>query len=111
MNTLWILPILWLRLPKDVRTNVSDVFMVLSKIQSSKLDWDPSDKLERSISVIQVSDSKQLMIFNVMPQLNKSFLRVYLIFLYKVKYNDLRVLNTVFMEINRNSSIIIYNIR
>ncbi|CAK8538489.1 unnamed protein product [Lathyrus sativus] len=39
------------------RPNVSEVFMVLSKIQSSTLDWDPSDELERSRSVSQVSDS------------------------------------------------------
>ncbi|XP_058748300.1 protein LYK5-like [Vicia villosa] len=40
------------------RPNVSEVFMVLSKIQSSTLDWDPSDELERSRSVSQVSDSR-----------------------------------------------------
>ncbi|CAK8538488.1 unnamed protein product [Lathyrus sativus] len=34
------------------RPNVSEVFMVLSKIQSSTLDWDPSSR-----SVSQVSDS------------------------------------------------------
>ncbi|KAI5433680.1 protein LYK5 [Lathyrus oleraceus] len=35
------------------RPNVSEVFMVLSKIQSSTLDWDPSSR-----SVSQVSDSR-----------------------------------------------------
>lgn len=40
------------------RPNVSEVFMILSKIQSSTLDWDPSDDLERSRSVSQVSDSR-----------------------------------------------------
>ncbi|KAL5101668.1 hypothetical protein RYX36_005995 [Vicia faba] len=39
------------------RPNVSEVFMVLSKIQSSTLDWDPSNELEKSRSVSQVSDS------------------------------------------------------
>lgn len=40
------------------RPNVSEVFMILSKIQSSTLEWDPSDDLERSRSVSQVSDSR-----------------------------------------------------
>lgn len=42
----------------NLRPNVSEVFMVLSKIQSSTLDWDPSDELERSRSVGQVSVSR-----------------------------------------------------
>ncbi|GAU14442.1 hypothetical protein TSUD_249820 [Trifolium subterraneum] len=42
----------------NTRPNVSEVFMVLSKIQSSTLDWDPSDELERSRSGSHVSDSK-----------------------------------------------------
>jgi hypothetical protein len=40
------------------RPNVSEVFMILSKIQSSTLEWDPSDDLERSRSVSQVFDSR-----------------------------------------------------
>jgi len=40
------------------RPQISEVFMTLSKIQSSTLDWDPSDDLERSRSVSQTSDSK-----------------------------------------------------
>ncbi|MED6184769.1 hypothetical protein PIB30_050717 [Stylosanthes scabra] len=39
------------------RPNISEVFMTLSKIQSSTLDWDPSDELERSKSVGKMSDS------------------------------------------------------
>ncbi|XP_045829463.1 protein LYK5-like [Trifolium pratense] len=42
----------------NLRPNVSEVFMVLSKIQSSTLDWDPSDEFERSRSGSHVSDSK-----------------------------------------------------
>nr|KYP71025.1 Protein STRUBBELIG-RECEPTOR FAMILY 8 [Cajanus cajan] len=40
------------------RPQISEVFMTLSKIQSSSLDWDPSDDLERSRSVSQTSDSR-----------------------------------------------------
>ncbi|KAL9316138.1 hypothetical protein ACSQ67_017139 [Phaseolus vulgaris] len=40
------------------RPQISEVFMILSKIQSSTLDWDPSDELERSRSVSQISDSR-----------------------------------------------------
>lgn len=40
------------------RPNVSEVFMILSKIQSSTLEWGPSGDLERSRSVSQVSDSR-----------------------------------------------------
>lgn len=40
------------------RPNISEVFMVLSKIQSSSLDWDPSDDLQRSGSVSQISESR-----------------------------------------------------
>ncbi|KAK7372614.1 hypothetical protein VNO80_06000 [Phaseolus coccineus] len=40
------------------RPQISEVFMTLSKIQSSTLDWDPSDELERSRSVSQISDSR-----------------------------------------------------
>ncbi|XP_061338205.1 protein LYK5 [Gastrolobium bilobum] len=40
------------------RPNISEVFTTLSKIQSSTLDWDPSDELERSRSYSQVSDSR-----------------------------------------------------
>ncbi|KAK7276527.1 hypothetical protein RIF29_17668 [Crotalaria pallida] len=40
------------------RPNIADVLMTLSKIQSSTLDWDPSDELERSRSVSQMSDSR-----------------------------------------------------
>ncbi|WJX59058.1 hypothetical protein P8452_44441 [Trifolium repens] len=42
----------------NLRPNVSEVFMVLSKIHSSTLDWDPSEELERSRSGSHVSDSK-----------------------------------------------------
>ncbi|CAJ1971140.1 unnamed protein product [Sphenostylis stenocarpa] len=40
------------------RPQISEVLMTLSKIQSSTLDWDPSDELERSRSVSQISDSR-----------------------------------------------------
>ncbi|XP_027330956.1 protein LYK5 [Abrus precatorius] len=40
------------------RPNISEVFMTMSKIQSSTLDWDPSDELDRSRSVSQISDSR-----------------------------------------------------
>lgn len=40
------------------RPLIDEVFMTLSKIQSSSLDWDPSDELERSRSVGQISDSR-----------------------------------------------------
>ncbi|KAK7300389.1 hypothetical protein RJT34_11233 [Clitoria ternatea] len=40
------------------RPNISEVFMTLSKIQSSTLDWDPSDELERSRSVSQISATR-----------------------------------------------------
>ncbi|XP_015973614.1 protein LYK5 [Arachis duranensis] len=39
------------------RPNISEVFMTLSKIQSSTLNWDPSDELERFKSVSQMSDT------------------------------------------------------
>ncbi|KAK7320534.1 hypothetical protein VNO77_30089 [Canavalia gladiata] len=40
------------------RPNISEVFMTLSKIHSSTLDWDPSDELERFRFVSQISDSR-----------------------------------------------------
>ncbi|TKY57014.1 LYK5 protein [Spatholobus suberectus] len=40
------------------RPQISEVFMTLSKIQSSSLDWDPSDELERSRSASQIYDSR-----------------------------------------------------
>ncbi|KAL2316992.1 hypothetical protein Fmac_030868 [Flemingia macrophylla] len=40
------------------RPQIAEVFATLSKIQSSSLDWDPSDDLERSRSVSQISDSR-----------------------------------------------------
>ncbi|XP_057441683.1 protein LYK5-like [Lotus japonicus] len=39
------------------RPNISEVLMTLSKVQSTTLDWDPSDELERSRSVSQISES------------------------------------------------------
>ncbi|WVY91934.1 hypothetical protein V8G54_037448 [Vigna mungo] len=42
----------------NARPQISEVFMTLSKIQSSTMDWDPSDELERSRSVSQISDSR-----------------------------------------------------
>nr|BAI79277.1 LysM type receptor kinase [Lotus japonicus]BAI79287.1 LysM type receptor kinase [Lotus japonicus] len=40
------------------RPNISEVFMTLSKVQSSTLDWDPSSEVERSRSVSQISESR-----------------------------------------------------
>lgn len=42
----------------NARPQISEVFMTLSKVQSSTMDWDPSDELERSRSVSQISDSR-----------------------------------------------------
>ncbi|XP_028757978.1 protein LYK5-like [Neltuma alba] len=40
------------------RPGISEVLTTLSKIQSSTLDWDPSDELDRSRSVSQVSEAR-----------------------------------------------------
>ena len=40
------------------RPQISEVFMILSNIQYSTLDWDPSDELEWSRSVSQISDRR-----------------------------------------------------
>lgn len=40
------------------RPGISEVFMTLSKLQSSTVDWDPSDELDRSRSVSKVSDAR-----------------------------------------------------
>ncbi|KAK4279141.1 hypothetical protein QN277_016893 [Acacia crassicarpa] len=42
----------------NTRPVISEVLMTLSKIQSSTLDWDPSDELDRSRSVSKVSGAR-----------------------------------------------------
>lgn len=109
MDTLWILLILLLRLPEDV--------LIMTSIEGQmflRLSWlcprfNPQHWIEIHLTSLNgpyllakflIADSWWFL----MSCLNWIRIsRVYLIFLYnKVKYNDLRVLHTVFMEINRN---------
>lgn len=38
----------------NLRPNVSEVFVILSKIQSSSLNWDPSDEMEKTLTKFQI---------------------------------------------------------
>lgn len=40
----------------NLRPNVSEVLVIMSKIQSSSLNWDPSDEMEKTLD--QISDWK-----------------------------------------------------
>jgi len=109
MDTLWILLILWLRLPEDVLIMTSLEGQMFLRFSWLCPRFNPQHWIVIHLTSLNgpyllakflIADSWWFL----MSCLNWiRILRVYLIFLYnKVKYNDLRVLHTVFMEINRN---------